>query len=123
MRDRFAAWAAVAKQALASRKAHESGVELHYRQLAGVKEELHRLAALEGDCCSFLRFEFGESGGYLTLRVSGPPEAISIIRQCWGVAYRPRASTAMSRGAADADLSRCNERCRESNALAGAEGH
>jgi hypothetical protein len=86
MRDRFTAWTAVAKQALAFRKAHESGVELHYQKLAGVKEELHRLAALENDCCSFLHFEFGESGGYLTLNVSGPAEAIPIIRQCWGVA-------------------------------------
>ncbi len=83
--DRVRAWARVGRQGLVSRRRHPQGIVLRYRRDPEIEAEVRELVSLEHDCCAFLAFESAEDGAHLVLTVSGPPEAASLIQQCWGL--------------------------------------
>src|SRR5262245_1347000 len=85
MKGRVAEWASLARRALVERRPHPSGVALRYRRDANAESELLRLIALERECCAFLEFHLEQSPTELSLTVSGPEEAVLLIRECWGV--------------------------------------
>jgi hypothetical protein len=85
MKGRVGEWTSLARRALVKREPHPSGVSLRYRRDANVEGELRRLIALEIECCAFLGFDLEERPDHLSLTVSGPEEAIPLIRECWGV--------------------------------------
>jgi hypothetical protein len=58
----------VGASATVNRYGHE--VEVRYRALPGVRDELMELATLEGACCSFVSWSVEDVDGAAVLRVS-----------------------------------------------------
>jgi hypothetical protein len=84
--DRIRAWAEVGVPALIDWSHDPMGITLHYRALAGLRDELRRLITLEDDCCVFLTFNLTDQGSELVLAISGPAETVPFIHETWGLA-------------------------------------
>jgi hypothetical protein len=83
-RQRHGEWAALGRRALIARAAHPNGIRLRYCETGTTQAELERLIALEAECCTFLSFDLARAGEDRVLTVTGPSEALEIIRECWG---------------------------------------
>jgi hypothetical protein len=54
---------------------------MHFRNDDATRERLAGIVAAEAECCSFLRFELGQSAGELVLSIHAPEGAEPIVRE------------------------------------------
>jgi hypothetical protein len=83
MKTRSHEWTTLARTSLVGRQLHARGVVLRYRRDPATEAELRRLVALENDCCAFLAFELIVQERELALTITGPEQAILLIREYW----------------------------------------
>ena len=74
MRGRSSEWEALASGALQAVERVSGALVLRFRSDEHVESELRRLAELESQCCSGLRFWVVASGGSVDMHVEGPWE-------------------------------------------------
>ena len=88
LRDRRAAWAALATGALLDARPIDAGVRLVYRDDAEVRRRLEALIALEADCCAFARFELVPAEGAVRLDVTADGVGAEAVRELFGEMVR-----------------------------------
>jgi hypothetical protein len=85
---RLARWSALSDLAAPVAHLHGGELEVRYRALPGVQEELESLALAEQECCSFVTWVVHNSGGQPILRVIPPadsPDAVDPIAAMFAV--------------------------------------
>ena len=80
-RERTAALATLAVQALLGRAPIHGGQRLTFTDNPAVERELRAAVAAEASCCSFLTLALRRVDGLLELDVTGPAEAQPIITE------------------------------------------
>lgn len=78
--QRLAAVQAIGRRAWLDTEVRSDGVTLTFRNDGDVRDELMALAAAESDCCPFLAISLDADGSRLRVSISGPVEAIPIVR-------------------------------------------
>lgn len=66
--------------ALIDMAATPDGALLSFRNSEQVRAALSSIVEAEAACCSFLDLSVGADGERLTLAISGPPEAMPVVR-------------------------------------------
>lgn len=79
-RHRLAAIQEIGRRALLAAEDRHDGAVLSFRNSAGVREELLSIVDAESSCCSFLALSLVDNEDRLMLSISGPGEALRIMR-------------------------------------------
>jgi hypothetical protein len=77
---RLARWSALRDLAAPVAHLHDGELEVRYRSVPGVLEELERLALAEQACCSFVTWVVRDDCGQPTLHVIAPPDSPGAVR-------------------------------------------
>jgi hypothetical protein len=79
-------WLRLGREAGLGRAETADGLEVRFRDEAGVERELRDLVAVESECCSWARWEVRRAAGELVMRVSSTPEGASALHAMFGSA-------------------------------------
>ena len=79
MEKRQAELRALFAESVVEKKRDQRGLRLLLRYSPGLAERVGRAVELERECCPFLQIALEREGGYLDLRIAGPPEAAAVI--------------------------------------------
>lgn len=79
LRDRRSSARALLLPQVMSSKPLDSGLQIEFALVQGLRERVEEFVALERECCRFLNFSIDGSGDTLTVRIQGPPEAADVI--------------------------------------------
>lgn len=72
-------WRAVFAGAGVGREAVADGLSLHFRDDAGVEDELQRLVAVENECCSWADWRIAREQGMLAVVVRSDGEGVAAL--------------------------------------------
>jgi hypothetical protein len=81
-------WAGVLRRATA-RDEIACGARYVFPADDALERRVRDLAAAEGQCCSFYRFELERTAASLTMTVTAPPEAQGALRQLFAPRHEP----------------------------------
>lgn len=78
--DRRAVWERLSQRALREQRQIPDGMQLVFAAREGVEEQLHELAELEAECCSFADWKVERRDEDVVLDVTAPPDAVPAVR-------------------------------------------
>ena len=79
-------WLRLGREAGLGRAQTADGLEVRFRDEAGVERELRDLVAVESECCAWARWEVRRASGELVMRVSSTPEGAAALHAMFGSA-------------------------------------
>jgi hypothetical protein len=82
--ERTERWRALREQSLISSERTGALARQRYRGGAAIERELRELAALEAECCPFLKLRVHRLDTEIRLEISGPPDAAEIVAELVG---------------------------------------
>jgi hypothetical protein len=82
-------WQRLGRAAGLGRAETEDGLVIRFRDGPAAERELRALAAAEGDCCSWARWEVRRDGGELILDVRSTPEGAAALHAMFRASVAP----------------------------------